>query len=78
MESLGLFSLGKTRQLRGQMIEVCKIMNGMEDSGQREGFFPSLSYFLHLGVPNEIVGNWFKTDRNEIFLSSMGVATWAV
>ena len=67
LHQLGLFSLDK-RRLRGDMIEMYKIMHGVENV-DRETFF-SLSHSNRTqSYPMKLIGGSFMTDKRKYFFT---------
>ena len=61
LQQLGLFSLEK-RRLRGDLIEVCKIMHGVENV-DRETFFSLTQNTSTRGLPMKLIGARFRTEK---------------
>ena len=64
LHQLGLFSLEK-RRLRGGMIEVYKIMHGVENV-DRETFFSFSHNTRTRGHPMKLIGGKLRTDKSRI------------
>uniref|UniRef100_K7GG65 Reverse transcriptase domain-containing protein n=1 Tax=Pelodiscus sinensis TaxID=13735 RepID=K7GG65_PELSI len=74
LKRLGLFSLEK-RRLRGDMIEVYKIMNGVERADKEKLFISSL-YRRTRGHQMKLMGSRFKTNKRKFFFTQRVVNLW--
>ena len=71
---MGLFSLEK-RRLRGDMIEVYKIMPGVENV-DRETFFSLSQNTRTRGHPMKLIGGRSRTNKRKYFFTQRIVKIW--
>ncbi|KAG6933171.1 hypothetical protein G0U57_019969 [Chelydra serpentina] len=74
LKRLGLFSLEK-RRLRGDIIEVYKIMSGVEEVNKEKLFTCSHNRRTR-GHPMKLMGSRFKTNKRKFFFTQRTVNLW--
>uniref|UniRef100_K7EYK2 Reverse transcriptase domain-containing protein n=2 Tax=Pelodiscus sinensis TaxID=13735 RepID=K7EYK2_PELSI len=74
LKRLGLFSLEK-RRLRGDMIEVYKIMSGVERADKEKLFISSHNRRTR-GHQMKLMGSRFKTNKRKFFFTQRVVNLW--